>query len=206
MYMSKKIEKFVEQNRHLLDTENVPEEVWKKIKLPVAEKKQTTRGGVKLMYKWAAAAAVTGLLVVSSYLLIQKYSHDNNTNTLTAENSKKDDSLPPVVIKNLAPEYAPQATEIYNSIAVKQEELKTIARTEPELYKQFAGDLATLDSSYRVLKTQADASPNHDVIIKAMIQNLQLQAELLSRQLMIINQFKNSKKESHEKTNTIQRT
>lgn len=111
-----------------------------------------------------------------------------------------------MVIKNLAPEFAPEAEAIYNSIAVKQEALKTIANTEPELYKQFAGDLATLDSSYRVLKTQAAASPNHDVLIKAMIQNLQLQAELLSRQLMIINQFKNLKKERHEKTNTIQRT
>lgn len=203
--MSKKIEKFINQNRHLMDAENVPGGIWEKIKLPAAEKKQAKLTAIKPMYKWAAAA-VTGLLVVSSYLLIQNYSHDNNTNTVTAENSKKDDTLPPVVIKNLAPEYAPQAEEIYNSIAVKQEELKTIASTDPELYKQFAGDLATLDSSYRVLKTQADASPNHDVIIKAMIQNLQLQAELLSRQLMIINQFKNSKKESHEKTNTIQRT
>lgn len=205
MYMSKKIEKFVEQNRHLLDTENVPEGIWGKIKLPVTEKKQAKLAVVKPMYKWAAAAAVTVLLALSSYLLIQKYSHDN-INRTTADNHKTDDTLPPVVIKNLAPEYAPQAEEIYNSIAVKQEELKTIANTEPELYKQFAGDLATLDSSYRVLKTQADASPNHDVLIKAMIQNLQLQAELLSRQLLIINQFKNSKKESHEKTNTIKRT
>jgi hypothetical protein len=204
--MSKKIEKFITQNRPLLDTEDAPETVWQKIKLPVTEKKSAPKlFSIKPLYKWAAAATITGLLALSSYLLIQKYSHDNIKATIT-DNGKKHDSLPPVVIKNLAPEFAPEAEAIYNSIAVKQEELKTIASTEPELYKQFAGDLATLDSSYRVLKTQATASPNHDVLIKAMIQNLQLQAELLSRQLMIINQFKNSKKDSHEKTNTIQRT
>jgi hypothetical protein len=203
MYMSKKIEKFIEQNRLLLDTENVPEAVWGKITLPVTEKKQAKIIGWKPLYKWAAAAAVTGILSFSSYIIIQKYRHDNSV--VTAGNATTD-TLPRPSIETIPQEYGDEAAAIYKSITVKQEELKTIASTEPELYKQFAGDLATLDSSYRVLQSQANTSPNHDVIIKAMIQNLQLQAELLGRQLMIINQFKNSKKESHETKNTIQRT
>jgi hypothetical protein len=203
MYMSKKIEKFIEQNRHLLDTENVPEAVWGKIKLPVAEEKAVKIIAWKPMYKWVAAATVTGVIALSAYLLVQKYSH--NIPVETARNQQTD-TLPRPFIENLPSEYGDEAAAIYKSITVKQEELKTIAHTEPELYKQFASDLATLDSSYRVLQSQAAASPNHDVIIKAMIQNLQLQAELLSRQLLIINQFKNSKKDSHETKNTIQRT
>lgn len=201
--MSKRIEKFIEQNRHLLDTENVPEAVWEKIKLPVAEKQSAKVVLWKPMYKWAAAAALTGLMALTSYLLIQKYSHDIPPETAGMQ---KSDTLPQPDINNIPKEYGEEAAAIYKSITVKQEELKTIAGTDPELYRQFAGDLATLDSSYRVLQSQAAASPNHDVIIKAMIQNLQLQAELLSRQLLIINQFKNSKKESHETKNTIQRT
>lgn len=201
--MSKRIEKFIEQNRHLLDTENVPEAVWEKIKLPVAEKQSAKLVLWKPMYKWAAAAVITGLMALTSYLLIQKYSHDIPPETAGMQ---KYDTLPQPDINNIPNEYGEEAAAIYKSITVKQEELKTIAGTDPELYRQFAGDLATLDSSYRVLQSQAAASPNHDVIIKAMIQNLQLQAELLSRQLLIINQFKNSKKESHETKNTIQRT
>lgn len=201
--MSKRIEKFIEQNRHLLDTENVPEAVWEKIKLPVAEKQSAKLVLLKPMYKWAAAAVITGLMALTSYLLIQKYSHDIPPETAGMQ---KSDTLKQPDINNIPNEYGEEAAAIYKSITVKQEELKTIAGTDPELYRQFAGDLATLDSSYRVLQSQAAASPNHDVIIKAMIQNLQLQAELLSRQLLIINQFKNSKKESHETKNTIQRT
>lgn len=201
--MSKRIEKFIEQNRHLLDTENVPDAVWEKIKLPVAEKQSAKLVLWKPMYKWAAAAVITGLMALTSYLLIQKYSHDIPPETAGMQ---KYDTLPQPDINNIPNEYGEEAAAIYKSITVKQEELKTIAGTDPELYRQFAGDLATLDSSYRVLQSQAAASPNHDVIIKAMIQNLQLQAELLSRQLLIINQFKNSKKESHETKNTIQRT
>ncbi len=204
--MSKRVEKFIEQHRHLMDTENAPEAVWAKIKLPEAEKKSAKVIIWKPVYKWAAAAAVLLIVGLTGYIIVQKYSHETINPGDIAAAEKHSDTLPPGEIKNLAPEYAPQAEEIYNSIAVKQEELKSIENTDPQLYKQFAGDLATLDSSYRVLKSQAAASPNHDVIIKAMIQNLQLQAELLSRQLLIINQYKNSKKESHETNNTIQRT
>ena len=201
--MSKRIEKFIEQNRALLDTENVPEAVWDKIKLPDAEKQSAILIAWMPVYKWAAAAAITLLVALTGYLLIQKYSHD--IPPATAGNQQPD-TLPGME-GIITPEYGNEAAAIYKSITVKQEELKTIADTDPELYKQFAGDLATLDSSYRVLQSQAATSPNHDVIIKAMIQNLQLQAELLSRQLLIINQFKKSKKEeSHETKNTLQRT
>ena len=44
---------------------------------------------------------------------------------------------------------------------------------------------------------QAETSPNRDVIIKAMMQNLALKAELLARQLSIINEFKNTKNEKN---------
>lgn len=200
--MSKRIEKFIEQNRHLMDTENVPDTLWQKIKLPGAAEQKKSAAVWRPLYKWAAAAAVVALVATTTYLLIEKYSHDiSGQGRVVAQT----DTLPPGDIKQLAPEYAPQAQDIYNSIAVNKKELENIASTDPELYRQFAGDMATLDSSYRVLKSQATASPNHDVIIKAMIQNLQLQAELLSRQLMIINQYKNSKKESHETKNTNQR-
>jgi hypothetical protein len=49
-----------------------------------------------------------------------------------------------------------------------------------------------------MLKRQAAQTPNKDVIIKAMMQNLQLQAELLNRQLMIFNQIKNTKNLKNE--------
>ena len=121
MYMSKRIEKFIEQNRHLMDTENVPEAVWQKIQLPVAEKKRSLVIAWKPLYKWAAAAAVTALVAMTTYLLIEKYSHDIPEQ---GGGVAKSDTLPPGDIKQLAPEYAPQAEDIYNSIAVNKKELE----------------------------------------------------------------------------------
>src|SRR5688500_1900243 len=101
----------------------------------------------------------------------------------------------------MAPEYADEAKKIYQSIENQQQQLKAIAKEQPELYSQFSEDLATLDSSYRVLKTKAVQTPNREIIIRAMIQNLQLQAELLGKQVRILNEFKTTKTEKNEKIN-----
>ena len=82
---------------------------------------------------------------------------------------------------------------------IRQKELRAAIANDPELYRKFQQDLNTLDSSYRLLREQASQTMNGDVIIKAMIQNLQLQSELLGRQLMIIREFKTTKTSTNEK-------
>lgn len=208
-YMNK-VERFIVQNREAFDIENAPDSVWNKIQLPDSDKNNKRKAALKPLYKWSIAAAFAGIIFLGSYLIFQKQkpNHINNNNNSTENpvtaniESQKIDSdnnnLPAEDIKSFAPKYTTKIDEIYQSIVLKQNELKNVASANPELYKQFASDLTILDSSYRVLKSQAGSSPNHDVIIKAMIQNLQLQAELLNRQLQIIQQFKNPKKENYE--------
>jgi phage shock protein A len=84
-------------------------------------------------------------------------------------------------------------------IDTKQEELKALAKEQPELYQQFATAINQLDSSYNTLKNQLSATPNREMLLEAMIQNLQLQLNVLNQQLNIIHQIKDSKKYSHEK-------
>ena len=210
-YMNK-VERFVVQNRQQLDTEEVPDTVWEKIQLPVAKKQTQKKALLQPLYKWSIAAVSAGVIFSGIYLFTQKPNHqqqqsNNNiensisANTEKPTNNNDGDSSTTEEIKSIAPTHAPKVEEIYKTIVAKQTELKTVASINPELYRQFASDLAILDSSYRMLKLQANSSPNRDVIIKAMIQNLELQAELLSRQLQIIHQFKNSKNESHETNN-----
>jgi hypothetical protein len=102
-------------------------------------------------------------------------------------------------ISSIAPEHAAEIKEIYKSLASRQLELKSATAGQPELYQQFLSDLTVLDSSYRSLRNQALYSPNRDVIIRAMMQNLQLQAELIYRQLMITNEIKEQKTKQNEK-------
>ena len=83
-------------------------------------------------------------------------------------------------------------------VDLKHDELKKIKKDEPLLYKQFSGDVYKLDSVYQSLKKELPKNPNREQLLEAMIQNLQLQMELLNRQLHIIKQINNSKKSAYE--------
>jgi hypothetical protein len=83
-------------------------------------------------------------------------------------------------------------------IELKHEELKTLEKDEPLLYRQFSGDVQKLDSVYHALKTQLPTNSNREQLIEAMISNLQLQIGLLNRQLDIIKQIKHTKKTAYE--------
>ena len=84
-------------------------------------------------------------------------------------------------------------------VELKHNELKTLQKDEPLLYKQFSGDVNKLDSVYHTLKTQLPKNSNREEVIEAMISNLQLQIGLLNKQLDIIKQIKHSKKSAYEK-------
>jgi hypothetical protein len=84
-------------------------------------------------------------------------------------------------------------------IEIKHDELKSLQKDEPLLYKKFSGDVNKLDSVYQTLKTQLPKNPNREQLIEAMIYNLKLQIGLLNKQLDIIKQIKHSKKTAYEK-------
>jgi hypothetical protein len=94
-----------------------------------------------------------------------------------------------------------EETALFKVIAAKQKELKVLTKEKPYLYQEFTADLRTLESSYGVLKKQLSQTNNSDVIITAMMQNLELQTELLARQLTIINNIKKNNK--NEKIESI---
>jgi len=185
------LEKFIQRNRTDFDQEAPSESVWENVEhsLPVKKEKHFT---IRDIYKWSAAAAVFFIVLTSAYFIFFRKHNSNNKITQAEQVNKPDD------IKSIAPEYAAEFNRVYESVLNRQQELKSATTGQPALYRQFLSDLAILDSSYRMLKNQARLTPNRDVIIKAMIENLELQAELLNRQLMIFNEFNQSKKLKNE--------
>lgn len=198
--MSKKLKQFIGDNRHAFDDEQPSESAWDRISASVPALQGGKRSPLKKIYRWLAAAAVFLTAVACFYLFAWKGNRDDqqiarkNTRDHSGKGSAYD-------INAIDPEYAAKAGPIYQAIERKQEELKTLSASQPELYDQFTQDLATLDSSCRVLKQQAMKSPNREILIKAIIHNLQLQAELLSKQLSIISEYNSPKQESHDKEN-----
>jgi hypothetical protein len=190
--MSSNLEKFINRHRSDFDSEHPSEDVWKKIEATIPVKKEAKHFSIRDMYKWTAAAAILCIVLTSVYFLYIRQQRKEITRT-EQQNNRHDH------LSGIDPEYTAEVKQAFLAIQTRQEELKDATTGRPELYKQFSDDLRVLDSSYRMLQTQAAQSPNRDVIMKAMIQNLQLQAELLYRQLMITNEIKNNKTQKNEK-------
>ena len=92
--------------------------------------------------------------------------------------------------------YQKEIITISHIVESKQKELAKEEKINPTLYKEFKTIITDLDNYYADLEKKLNETPNKEIILKAMIQNLQMQENLLKRQLLIfqnINQIKNGK-------------
>jgi hypothetical protein len=198
--MSSDLEKFIRKNRGDFDNADPSGEVWKNIERSLPIKKEAKRFTIRDIYKWSAAAAIFFIALTSVYFLFIKEQAGNDPEkTSIVKTGKEENSSHLDNFNSISIEYAAEFKQAEQAVEVRQKELRTAIANDPELYRKFQQDLNTLDSSYRLLREQASQSMNGDVIIKAMIQNLQLQSELLGRQLMIIREFKTTKTSTNEK-------
>ena len=198
--MSSDLEKFIRKNRGDFDDADPSDEVWKNIERSLPVKKEAKRFTITDVYKWSAAAAIFFIALTSVYFLFIRKQASNDPDKLSTVNQRRgEQSSHPDNFNTLSVEYAAEFKEAEQAVEIRQKELRAAIANDPELYRKFQQDLNTLDSSYRLLREQASQTMNGDVIIKAMIQNLQLQSELLGRQLMIIREFKTTKTSTNEK-------
>ena len=195
--MNRKLEKFIGDHRNEFDDRIPSDKVWENLAAGLTPKQshQHKKFVLRTLYKWSIAAAI---LVSAGIITFSVMNMSKNKTTGVAGVTKMDTATD---ISTIAPEYAPEVNEFAKLVVLKQEELKALAPEQPELYRRFTTDINQLDSSYKSLKSQLSATPNREVLIEAMIQNLQLQLNVLNQQLNIINQIKQSKKQDHEKNN-----
>jgi len=191
--MSRKLEKFIGDHRNEFDDAVPSSKVWENVAKGFEEKKQQ-KAVLLPLYKWSIAAALLITAGITIFLVL------NNKKTGTVETAGIDTINP---INTNAPEYVPEVNQFAKMVVLKQEELKALAPEQPELYRKFTTDIIQLDSSYKSLESQLSTTPNRELLIEAMIQNLQLQLNVLNQQLNIINQIKQSKSNSNEKNHRI---
>jgi len=198
--MSSDLEKFIRKNRGDFDDADPSGKVWKNIERSLPVKKEPRHFTIRDIYKWSAAAAIFFIALTSVYFLfIRKSTGNEQERTSTVKKGTETNSSRLDNFNSISIEYATEFKEATQAVENRQKELRAAIANDPELYHKFQQDLNILDSSYRLLREQATQSINGDVIIKAMIQNLQLQSELLGRQLMIIHEYKTTKTSTNEK-------
>jgi hypothetical protein len=226
--MSDQLEQFINDHREEFDADEPSKKIWDNIQKKLEpEIKQEARVVRFNPARWSVAASVILLLGAGGWYFFSYHSAKpiNSLNTTAKispakkEVSRPSNDLPKVdtAIKDQQKQLAQEVKRQPNSaksdlgtdfknemvyyakiVEIKHDELKKIQKDEPLLYKQFSGDVYKLDSVYQSLKKQLPKNPNREQLLEAMIQNLQLQMELLNRQLHIIKQINNSKKSAYE--------
>ena len=198
--MSSDLEKFIRKNRGDFDDTDPSNKVWKNIERSLPVKKEEKHFTIRDIYKWSAAAPIFFITLTSVYFLfIRKLTNSDRDEIPTVKTEQPTNPSRLDNFNSISIEYATQFKQAEQAVEDRQKQLRTAIANDPALYRKFQQDLNTLDSSYRLLREQASQSINGDVIIKAMIQNLQLQSELLGRQLMIIHEYKTTKTSTNEK-------
>jgi len=197
------LEKFIRDNRENFDAYKPSDGVWNNLEKEFGA--VPAKGLIRSMSwrKWAAAAAVLIFVSTGIIFLVKKDSAqlDPGATAKTVPAQPKANSND-ADIAGIDPEYAKEVTQFNQIIEARYVELKKIEKEQPALYSQFAGDISKLDASYKALRSQLPVNPNKEMLVQAMIQNLQLQIDLLNQQLNIIHQIKQSKKSGNEKTDT----
>jgi hypothetical protein len=196
------LERFVRDNREAFDDREPPSNLWQRIETglggptdtntsiestPTAPTKPeqaglnpatpftqihrntSTRG--HWLTSWQAAAAVAVLLLVGgAFFLNHRYGVTSH----------------PEVAVAAGPTYASEVAQYTRLINAKRTELRQMTESNPALYEEFATDLNRLERSYKSLKADLPKNPNQEMLIQAMIQNLQIQINLLNEQLRVI--------------------
>jgi len=174
--MSTKIEDFIRDNKKEFDTEIPSSKLWDNIEKELNKKsKKNTALNIQL---WIGVAA--SLLVLLGITFVYVFP------------AKKER----MSIADVSPVYASKQLRFASLIEQKRDSLQIFETSNPELYKKFSSDLQQLNTAYENLRKQLPASPNQQLVVKAMVKNLEIQLQLLSQQLSIITEVSQFKKEN----------
>jgi hypothetical protein len=191
--MSKRLDDFIRNNKEEFDELEPRAGLWDKIEgqlfleqTPVAglPKKREAKT-FSLVFVLRVAAIVIMVMGISFVLFIK-------TQKTTG-----------VDYAAINPEFAKQRMHYASLVQSKRTELKTLTKTNPELYKEFSGEIAKMDSTYKRLNQDLATSPNQERVLRAMIRNLQIQTEVLNQQLNVIEQFNEFKSQQKNETSSI---
>lgn len=190
--MSKRLEDFIRANKDEFNDLEPRMELWdsieQKLDLAPPMPEKTTKPGAKtfsLGFVLRVAASVIVIMGVCFALYLRNGKNQG------------------VQLADINPTYAKQQMHYASLVQTKRTELKSMAKTDPQLYKEFSTEIARMDSAYTSLKNDLATSPNQERTLRAMIRNLQIQTEVLNQQLSVIEQFNELKKEQKNEIKNI---
>ena len=174
--MSKKLEEYIREHKKSFEVGIPSDQLWSKIETALDREKVKKPLRVPL---WFGIAASLILVLVVTFI----YTYH-----------KRDRS---VELADVNPGYAHKEMKFASLIEQKKDSLMVYAQENPKLYSEFSADLQKLGADYENLKKQLQNSSNQQLVVRAMVKNLELQLQVVSQQLSIINEVSQYKRENN---------
>jgi hypothetical protein len=193
-----KLEDFIKRHRKEMDNLEPSEQLWTKLEKKLAQKTAKQIRMIPLNRVWWAAAAF--LLFFGSAMWFQWYYLSGQGSEMADKEEVPAKSSQP--LEQINPELA--ETELfYNSqIAQMKEIVNRSDFDDAEVLQEFNTDLKDVENRYGELKNELYESGN-DQVVNAMIQNLQLQVEMLNRQIQMLEKIRRIKKGGYKNETEI---
>lgn len=173
--MNIKMEDFVAENRKAFDSALPSAALWDRLEKELGDRDKKKRFRLPV---WAGIAATVVVLLAAGFWYAGL--HHAGRSGMAAVN----------------PAAAKEQTRFCSLIEQKRDSLEIFAAADPVLYQKFSTDLQKLARDYQGLTRDLPASPNQQLVVRAMMKNLEMQLQLLSQQLSVFSQLHTYKKES----------
>ena len=184
----KNLEQFIQKNREAFDNCEAPTELWNKIDKSLGKQviQKSESDEIVIKFKKSSISKLKIWAMAASLIILIGYV------SVFYVNNKPDSTQQ--IVAEVAPQYGDKMVQYTSLIESKREEIKQIETHDPVMYKEFATEIEKLNLDYRNLQTELTETPNQEDLVKAMIQNLQVQLDILNRQLKIIEKVKEYQK------------
>ncbi|WP_316750184.1 hypothetical protein [Pedobacter gandavensis] len=169
------IEEYIKENKKEFDFKTPSDQLWARIDAGLDKEKVKKKSGMPF---WFGIAASLMLIMTVTFI----YTYRNRDQELQ--------------IADISPVYGKKEMKFASLIEEKKDSLQVFAKKNPVLYAKFSADLNQLDGDYEKMKKDLQNSPNQEVVVRAMVKNLELQLQVINQQLSIIHQVNQYKEEN----------
>lgn len=170
------IEEYIKENKKEFDFKTPSDQLWARIEAGLDKEKVKKKSGMPF---WLGIAASLILIMTVTFMY-------------TSRKGGKQE----LEIADISPVYGKKEMKFASLIEEKKDSLQVFAKKNPVLYKKFSSDLNQLDGDYEKLKKELQHSPNQEIVVRAMVKNLELQLQVINQQLSIINEVNQYKEEN----------
>ena len=203
--MENEFEKYLQQNKDQFEKGSPSPRVWEKLQRDLIEHQAHKYRIIRMRrIGWSVAAAI--LICLSLVIMLVKteekdrmlvHNNNNNNNNNTKDSSIIKRKLAAEIeldsldrVKGITDHEARRSLFHYSRlIESRQKQMAILRQVNPDLYISSQKVLIDLNQQYRRLQKQLSGSPDRQKVLKALIENLKMQEQILNNQLQLLEEL-----------------